>query len=171
MYHSHVDEPRQHRAGLVGALIIRDRAPADSVEDHVFLVKSARAGLAATPEFEINGKADPDTLVLRVGRRYRFRFIGLQVTNPNATVSLTARPDSVRGNPPDSSIVQWRRIAKDAMELPEAERTLRTASQSISMGETYDFEFVPTKRGELRIEVRVAVPRQRLMMRAPIRVE
>jgi FtsP/CotA-like multicopper oxidase with cupredoxin domain len=171
MYHSHVDEPRQHRAGLVGALIVRDRAPSDSAEDHIFFVKSARAGLAATPEFEINGKQDPDTVVLRVGRRYRFRFIGLQVTNPNATVSLTARPDSVRGNPPDTSIVQWRHVAKDAMEIPDAERALRRASQSITMGETYDFEFVPAKRGELRIEVRVAVPFARLMVRAPIRVE
>ena len=170
IYHSHVDEPRQHRAGLVGALVVRDRAPADSVEDHVFFVKSARAGLAATPEFEINGRSDPDTLVLRVGRRYRFRFIGLQVTNPNATVQLTARADSV-GSRNDTSIVQWRRVAKDGRELPETQRALRPASEVIGMGETYDFEFVPTKRGELRIEVRVAVPRPRLMVRAPIRVE
>ncbi len=27
-----------------------------------------------------------------MGGRYRLRFIGLQVTNPNAAVSLTARP-------------------------------------------------------------------------------
>jgi FtsP/CotA-like multicopper oxidase with cupredoxin domain len=171
IYHSHVDEPRQHRAGLVGALIVRDRAPADSVEEHIFFVKSARAGLNATPEFEINGKADPDTVVLRVGRRYRFRFIGLQVTNPNATVSLTERADSAAGTRIDPSIVQWRRVAKDGRELPEAERALGPARESISMGETYDFEFVPAKRGALRIEVRVAVPMPRLMVRAPIRVE
>lgn len=171
MYHSHVDEPRQHRAGLVGALIVRDRAPADTVEDHVFFIKSARAGIAASPEFEINGSQDPDTVVLRVGRRYRLRFIALQVTNPNATLSLTARADSVRGNPPDPSIVQWRLVAKDGYELPEAERALRPAREAIGMGETYDFEFVPTTRGELRIEIRVAVPAQRLMVRTPIRVE
>jgi manganese oxidase len=171
IYHSHVDEPRQHRAGLVGALIVRDRAPTDTVEDHVFFIKSARAGSVASPEFEINGKQDPDTVVLRVGRRYRLRFIGLQVSNPNAAVSLTARPDSVRGNPRDTSIVEWRPVAKDAVELPEAERTLRGAREVITMGETRDFEFVPTKRGELRIEVRVSVPLPRLMVRAPIRVE
>ena len=172
IYHSHVDEPRQHRAGLAGALIVRERAPTDTVEDHVFVIKSARAGLLASPEFEINGKQDPDTVVLRVGRRYRLRFIGLQVTNPNAAVSLTARPDSVGGNPRrDTSIVEWRPVAKDAVELPEAERALRSARQPITMGETYDYEFIPTKRGELRIEVRVSVPRPRLMVRAPIRVE
>ena len=171
IYHSHVDEPRQHRAGLVGALIVHDPTPSDSVEDHVFFVKNARAGSQASAEFEINGKQDPDTLVLRVGRRYRLRFIGLQVTNPNATVTLTGRPDSVIGNLRDTSLVQWRRIAKDAIEVPEADQTLRAAREVISMGETYDFEFVPAKRGELRIEVRVAVPQPRLMVRAPIRVE
>jgi len=106
-----------------------------------------------------------------VGRRYRLRFIGLQVTNPNAAVSLTARPDSVTGNPRDTLLVEWRAVAKDAIELPESERTLRPARELVSMGETYDFELVPTKRGELRIEVRVSVPRPRLMVRAPIRVE
>jgi len=150
---------------------VRDRAPTDTVEDHVFFIKSARAGALASPEFEITGKQDPDTVVLRVGRRYRLRFIGLQVTNPNAAVTLTARPDSVRGNPRDTSIVEWRPVAKDAVELPEAERTLRSARQQITMGETYDYEFIPTKRGEFRIEVRVSVPRPRLMVRAPIRVE
>ena len=171
IYHSHVDEPRQHRAGLAGALIVRDRAPIDTVQDHVFFVKNARAGAVASPEFEINGKQDPDTLVLRAGRRYRLRFIGLQITNPNAAVTLTARPDSVAGNPRDTSLVEWRPVAKDAIELPDAERALRPAREVISMGETYDFEFVPTKRGALRIEVRVSVPRPRLMVRAPIRVE
>ena len=171
IYHSHVDEPRQHRAGLAGALLVRDRAPTDPVEDHVFFVKNARAGSLASPAFEINGKQHPDTLVLRVGRRYRLRFIGLQVTNPNAAVSMTARPDSVTGNPRDTSLVEWRPVAKDAIELPDAERTLRPAREVVTMGETYDFEFVPTKRGELRIEVRVSVPRPRLMVRAPIRVE
>ena len=171
IYHSHVDEPRQHRAGLAGALIVRDRVPTDTVEDHIFFLKSARAGLLASPEFEINGKQDPDTVVLRVGRRYRLRFIGLQVTNPNAAVSLTARRDSVRGNPRDTSLVQWRPVAKDAIERPEAQRALRSAREEISMGETYDFEFVPTSRGELRIEVRVSVPQPRLMVRVPIRVE
>ena len=171
MYHSHVDEPRQHRAGLVGALIVRDGGPSDTTSDLVFFIKSARAGLLASPEFEINGRQDPDTLVLHVGRRYRLRFIGLQVTNPNAAVTLTARPDSVTGNPRDTALVRWRPVAKDAIELPEADRAHRAAREVISMGETRDFEFVPATRGQLRIEVRVSVPRPRLMVRVPIRVE
>lgn len=82
-----------------------------------------------------------------------------------------ARSDSVTGNPRDTLLVEWRRVAKDAIELPKAERMPRHAREEISMGETYDFEYVPTKPGALRIEVRVAVPRPRLTVRAPIRVE
>ena len=123
------------------------------------------------PEFEINGRTDPDTLVLKVGRQYRLRLIGLHVSNPNAAVTLTARADSVTGNPLDSLLVQWRPLAKDAIELPHAEQTMRPARQVVTMGETYDFAFVPDKPGLLRMEVRVSVPIPRLMVRVPIRVE
>jgi hypothetical protein len=40
-----------------------------------------------------------------------------------------------------------------------------------TMGETHDFVFEPTKPGQLRMEIRVSVPRPRLMVRMPIRVE
>jgi hypothetical protein len=40
------------------------------------------------------------------------------------------------------------------------------------MGETYDFEFTPTRRGEqLRIEVRGAPATATLLARVPVRVE
>jgi manganese oxidase len=171
MYHSHVDEPRQQRAGLAGPLIVRDRTDMNRRDDFVFFIKNARAGGFAGPEFEINGKTNPDTLVLQAGRRYRLRLIGLQVSNPNAETTVTARADSVLGNPRDTLLIQWRPLAKDAIELQQAEQTLRDARQVVTMGETYDFAFVPTKAGQLRMQVRVSVPRPRLMVRLPIRVE
>jgi FtsP/CotA-like multicopper oxidase with cupredoxin domain len=171
IYHSHVDEPRQQRAGLAGPLIVRDRTDMSTRDDLVFFIKNARAGGLTGPEFEINGKVNPDTLVLQVGRQYRLRLIGLQVSNPNAETTVTARADSVVGNPRDTLLIQWRPLAKDAIELPQAEQTLREARQVVTMGETYDFAFVPTKPGQLRMEVRVSVPRPRLMVRLPIRVE
>jgi FtsP/CotA-like multicopper oxidase with cupredoxin domain len=67
IYHSHVDEPRQHRAGLVGALVVRDGEAADSSEELILLIKSARCPNETVP-FEINGQTDPDTLVLRAGQ-------------------------------------------------------------------------------------------------------
>ena len=119
---------------------------------------------------EINGQVNPDTIVLRVGLRYRFRFVNLAVTSPNATVYLTARPDSSLENLRDSMLVQWRPLAKDGWELPVESRALRPAQQIISIGETYDFEVQPPARGELRIEVRPPSA-GRLFVRVPVRVE
>jgi hypothetical protein len=119
---------------------------------------------------EINGDVDPDTVVLRVGQRYRFRIIGLSVTSPNATVYLTARPDSSLMNLRDTMLVPWRPLAKDGADLSAQARTLRPAQQTVSIGETYDVEFQPLQRGELRLEVR---PQSagRLFVRVPVRVE
>ena len=169
IYHSHVDEPRHHRAGLAGALIVRDSAPTDPTEEHLFFIKSARGSRESFP-MEINGAVNPDTIVLKMGRRYRFRFIGLSVTSPNATVYLTARPDSSLMNLRDTMLVQWRPLAKDGADLPERDRTLRPAQQTVSIGETYDIEFQPPARGELRIEVRPPSA-GRLFVRVPVRVE
>lgn len=169
IYHSHVDEPRHHRAGLAGALIVRDGAPADPALEHLVFIKSARGSTGSSP-MEINGMVNPDTIVLRMGHRYRFRFIGLTVTSPNATVYLTARPDSLLTNPRDTMLVQWRRVAKDGADLPERERSLRPAQQVVSIGETWDIEFEPVRRGELRLEVRPPAT-GRLVVRVPVRVE
>lgn len=170
MYHSHVDEERHHRAGLVGALVVRDPPlRAEAPEELLVFIKSARGAVGAEP-MEINGVVDPDTVVLRMGRTYRLRFIGLQVTSPNATVHLTSRPDSSLANLRDTMLVRWRPVAKDGRALPEAERTLRPASQVVSIGETHDVEFAPTQRGHLRLEVR-PVSLGRLTVRLPIRVE
>lgn len=166
IYHSHVDEMRQHRAGLVGALIVRDRGVADSSRDITFLFKSARYRNKVSP-FEINGKLDPDTLMLHVGQRYRVRLIGIHNALPSLTVSITARPDSVFGAVQDSMIVQWTPVAKDGADLPAAAMTSTLARQAISMGETYDFQFTPEKPGTLRLELRSI---GRLMVRTPIRV-
>jgi hypothetical protein len=106
-----------------------------------------------------------------VWQRYRLRFVGMQVGFPVATVWLTARPDSSFANLRDTLVVNWRPVAKDGADLPISARKARIAKQIVAMGETYDFDFVPERRGELRIEVRAAGSRGRLLVRAPIRVE
>ncbi|HST57476.1 MAG TPA: multicopper oxidase domain-containing protein [Longimicrobium sp.] len=171
IYHSHVDEPRQHRAGLLGALLVHDSLPADGARDLLFFLKPNRAGDRGPPLLEINGDTDPDTLVLRAGERYRLRFIGLQAGLPNATVTLTARGDSLLSMVQDSLLVEWRPVAKDGADLPDAERRPRPARQILSVGETYDFELVPDRPGPLRMEVRLPGFAGRLVVRVPIRVE
>jgi hypothetical protein len=51
------------------------------------------------------------------------------------------------------SRVQWRAIAKDGADLPPNQATPRPATLTISVGETYDFEYEPTGAGDLRLDV------------------
>jgi len=169
IYHSHVNEPRQHRAGLLGALIVTDSGPGR--DEVIVLLKQPRAYLVGEPSLEINGQLNPDTVVVRAGHQARFRLISLTYTSPGAMIWLTARPDSSGPNIRDSMVVQWKPIAKDGADLPTAQRTPRLARQLIGMGETYDFEFTPPKSGHYRIEVRQTVATGKLTARLPIRVQ
>jgi manganese oxidase len=177
MYHAHVDEVRQQSGGMVGALIVRDPGAVPSPDEHVFFLKGSRLGPNADNPLDINGQANPDTIVLHVGRPARLRFLGLSSVNPNATVWLTARPDSSLANVVDTMVVRWHPVAKDGADLPPAARAERLARQIVSMGETYDFEYTPPRRGMLRLEVRTLNPPPgfgapgQLLVRVPIRVE
>jgi FtsP/CotA-like multicopper oxidase with cupredoxin domain len=170
MYHAHVDEVREQQGGLEGAIIVHDRdAPADP-DDHVFLLKGNHLYSPAHPT-EINGMVNPDTVVIHAGRAARFRLINLATTSVVPSFSLTARPDSALNLERDTMVVRWTPIAKDGFDLPPVLRASRPADQLISMGETYDFEFTPQRKGVLRLEVRSQIPRNQLKIRVPIRVE
>jgi hypothetical protein len=49
--------------------------------------------------------------------------------------------------------VRWRAAGKDGVELPPADSVEKEARQVVSVGETYDFEFRSTTKGDLRLEV------------------
>lgn len=68
-------------------------------------------------------------------------------------------------------VVNWRPVAKDGFDLPGAMQAPRPARQIISMGETYDFEFTPTKKGALRLEVRPSPTSGVLLVTVPMRIE
>lgn len=175
MYHAHADDPVQQTAGLVGALIVQDGAPSARPDDHIIFLKGGReAGvpgfLNGQGQLEVNGVSNPDTIVLHAGRPARLRFMSLSLLNPNATVTLTARHDSL-GTMPDTMLVRWEPIAKDGADLPAAGRAPRVARQIVSMGETYDYMYTPMRPGQLRIEVRTAGQKGILLARVPVRVE
>jgi hypothetical protein len=56
------------------------------------------------------------------------------------------------------------------METLNGLNTIARAQFVISIGETYDFEFVPDRRGDLRFELRANF-NGTLLARVPIRVE
>jgi manganese oxidase len=177
MYHAHVNEVRQQESGLVGALVVRDPGAPQPTDEHVFFLKGSRFGTNADNPFDVNGQVNPDTIVIHVGKPARLRFMSLAMVNPNATVWLTARPDSSLINRDDAMVVRWHAVAKDGADLPAGARGERLARQIVGMGETYDFEYTPTQRGALRLEVRSANPPPafgppgKLLSRVPIRVE
>ncbi|HXD47839.1 MAG TPA: multicopper oxidase domain-containing protein [Gemmatimonadaceae bacterium] len=171
MYHAHIDELSEEMAGLEGALIVRDSSTGADPDDHPIFLKGS-PGDRAHP-IEIDGQANPDTIVLRLGRPARFRLMNLAdgVGGAVPFVWLTARPDSAAAMVRDSMLVRWQRIAKDGFDLPAAARGPRPADQIVAVGETYDFLYTPATNGLLRLEVRGSGANHGLLIRVPIRVQ
>jgi FtsP/CotA-like multicopper oxidase with cupredoxin domain len=148
IYHTHVDEIRQQRAGLSGPLLVLEPgASYDPTTDIVLMLSTPRKD-DEQRTILLNGSATPAPLELRVGTRYRFRLINIHTYRPAMRVELKAADGGGR--------VHWRAIAKDGADLPGALATVRPAFFPLSNGETYDFEYTPAVAGELRFEVTAA---------------
>jgi FtsP/CotA-like multicopper oxidase with cupredoxin domain len=146
MYHPHADETRQQQAGLTGALLVVDSlARFDSVHDKVLLLTVPREE-ANSGKVLINGSLAPHVLQLRAGERYRLRIVDVHTFRPSMIVRLLR----------DSTPVTWRAVAKDGMDLPVEQATVRRSVQQMGNGETYDFELAPTEAGDLRFTVNAA---------------
>ena len=145
MYHTHVDEIRQQRAGLAGMLLVLDSgARFDPEHDIPILISSPRDSMEERNGVLINGRLDPVPLAMYRGVAYRLRFGNLTTARPGLRVDLLR----------DTILQSWTPIAKDGADLPEPRRIPRPARQRISIGETADFELIPTVAGAMRIELR-----------------
>ena len=51
------------------------------------------------------------------------------------------------------TLVRWRIVARDGMDLPTDQLRDGTSEIQMGNGETYDAEFVPTRAGELRVDI------------------
>ena len=145
IYHTHVDEPRQQPAGLSGALLVvpPDR-PYDPATDIPVLISTPRSPDVARRAVLLNGREAPPTLELRAGVPHRFRLINITIGRPGIRVEVRR----------DTSLAEWRALAKDGADLPDKQRVMHRAVQQITIGETYDFELTPRERGAMRLEVR-----------------
>ena len=145
IYHTHVDEPRQQPAGLSGALLVVDAdRPYDASTNIPVLITTPRSAAMVPRAVLINGRLPAPPVELRVGVPHRLRLINITVGRPSISV-LVLR---------DTSLVQWRAVAKDGADLPDGKRVVGMARQMVSIGETYDFEITPGRTGEMRLEVR-----------------
>ena len=145
IYHTHVDEPRQQPAGLSGALLVVDGdKPYDSATDIPVLITTPRNAEIARRAVLLNGRLEMPPVELRARVPHRFRLINITIGRPGIRVEVRR----------DTSLVQWRSLAKDGADLPNAARVTGPARRPISIGETYDFELTPSEPGAMRLEVR-----------------
>jgi FtsP/CotA-like multicopper oxidase with cupredoxin domain len=141
IYHPHADEVRQQEAGLSGAIVVVEPDQKyDPAHDIVLLVSTPRRAADAPRVVLINGSSTPAALEMRAGERYRLRFIDIHTFRPSMVARLVR----------DSTVLEWRAIAKDGRDLPPDQATARAAVQQSGNGETYDFEFVPSAAGDIR---------------------
>ncbi len=159
IYHTHVDEVRQQQAGLNGALlVVDDPAAYDPTHDIVLLVSVPRRTTDSGAVY-LNGSLTPAPLNLKVGERYRLRFINIHVFRPSMRMRL------LRGD----ALLSWRGIAKDGMDLPSDQAVVRPSEIQMGNGETYDFEFSPDQPGDVRLDINSAAGV--LLVRVPVHVQ
>ncbi|MGH7636839.1 MAG: multicopper oxidase domain-containing protein, partial [Gemmatimonadaceae bacterium] len=144
IYHAHVNEPRQHNAGVAGALIVVDKGRRDPARDIPVIFSSPSDQFEEDRAVLINGSLTPLALELRRGVTHRLRLINITTGRPGLLLELKD----------DTSYVSWRQIAKDGADIPAAARATRLARQQMTIGETMDFEILVAQPGEYRLEAR-----------------
>ncbi len=145
IYHTHVDETRQELAGLAGPLIVLEPGQVlDSTRDHTFIIGTPVAWEDELHSVLINGSAAPAALTVRAGVPQRLRFINMTLRRPGIRIELWR----------DTTMLQWRLLAKDGADLPAPLQVARPARSGISIGETSDYEIVPLAGGNSRLEIR-----------------
>jgi FtsP/CotA-like multicopper oxidase with cupredoxin domain len=161
IYHTHMDETDQIRAGMYGPLLVLTPGEVFNPDiDRVFII----GGAVHDGEYRnvtINGQLEPTPQTFRVGKRYRLRFINI---SPDATVELALTQN---GRPQ-----RWISLAKDGADLPPSLRVGRVAKLRFSTGETYDFTWTPMSTGDATLLLDWPFPTARgnLLLRQVFRV-
>lgn len=143
IYHTHWHNFLQLTGGLYGPLIVLRPGQTFDPETDIPVVISLGGALDLKSPVLLNGSAQPEPLRLKAGVTYRLRFINITANGNGLQVSLLG----------GSAPVRWRAVAKDGEDLPPAQAIEQEARLIIGVGETYDFEFAPTVKGDLRLEV------------------
>jgi len=142
IYHTHMDDAEQLRGGLAGALVVvPPGAPFDPSTDHIFAITTQHAPADEIKIF-VNGMAAPAPLVVKAGVRQRLRFFNMTTFWTNATLSLSS----------GGKTVAWTPVAVDGADIPLARRASQAAVDTITIGQTRDFTFVPG-RGQTLLQI------------------
>jgi FtsP/CotA-like multicopper oxidase with cupredoxin domain len=141
IYHTHLNDLEQVSSGLYGAIVVLEPGQRfDPTRDHVFVL--GWDGVDDPITAVVNGAGPPAIpLELAAGVSHRFRFVNIGVAVP-AIFSIVR----------DTTVMRWRRLAKDGADLPVAQAVMAPARQAVNVGETYDFE-VMLEPGEYRLAI------------------
>jgi len=141
IYHTHLNDIEQLTSGLYGGIVVLEPGRRlDSRRDHLFVI--SWDGVIRAPQFPhllINGDSLPGPLALAAGVAHRLRFVNI---GPGGMVRL--------GLYRDTSLVTWKRLAKDGADLSLGQVKRTASNLQIAVGETYDFELTP-EAGKYRL--------------------
>jgi FtsP/CotA-like multicopper oxidase with cupredoxin domain len=143
IYHTHWHDASQLTNGLYGPLIVLPAGERlDPTSDLTFVFSIGDFG--ALKELAlINGTPQSKALQLRVGKKYRFRFINISTNNQGMQVSLRNA----------SGPVEWLNVAKDGADMPKELVRPSKALYTITVGETYDVEFSTDQPQDLLLDL------------------
>ena len=141
IYHTHLNDLDQIASGLYGPLVVLE--PGQVWDPSRDLVLTAGYDITAGDGPVVNGGQPDPPLAMRVGRPVRMRFINIQPADPVVFEVLR-----------DSTVVEWRPVAKDGFDLPRAQAVRHRAQRELYVGETFDAEFAPSDAGTYVLRVR-----------------
>jgi FtsP/CotA-like multicopper oxidase with cupredoxin domain len=145
IYHTHWHDVGQLTSGLYGPLIVVEPGQKfDPDLDKIFIVSRNVPDEEESSVLLLNGSSQPQAVAWKLGTKYHLRFINIGSNDSDAIVSILAD---------NAKPAQWRAVAKDGWTLPAAQAVEQSATQLITVGETYDFEFLPEHAGEYTIRV------------------
>ena len=137
IYHTHLNDLEQITSGLYGPLAVLEPGERfDPRVDHVFT--QGWDGEAEPPQLLVNGDSTPTPRVLARGVGHRFRFVNI---GPAAQLQATLRRDT--------TLMEWRAVAKDGADLPGSQARLQPARVRLAVGETADFVLIAEQPGPL----------------------
>ena len=143
MYHAHMDDGWQLAGGLIGPLIVlRPGQTFDPATDHVVMLSESYEK-AGSPLVAIGGTLAPPPIQMTAGIPQRLRLIELSLSGENLVASLSN----------GSRVLTWTPLAKDGRDLPATLQMPEPATHALSVGETRDFRFTPSKPGTLTLSI------------------
>ena len=146
IYHTHWHDEAQLAGGVYGPLLVLEPGERyDPSVDHVLVIALNGVLVPGQREpFALNGRDPPAPIAVRAGVPNRLRLINITPNNSILNALLFDRFEPA----------QWTLIAKDGATLSPDRTRSTPARQLVSVGETYDFEFVPKSDQNLWLEIR-----------------